>query len=193
MNPIVAGVIAGICSLIIMIINLVKGAGLFGIIVNPIFSGVLIFGIIIAVQFVLSKFIGIDFDEKTSYDKTATGENVDFTVSDDVVDTNKYDESDLSVDEGAADTSADSNLNADSFVETNFGTIENVDDYETGSGMDNLGSDNYADDNIANSSVIGGFDDGKREAKVSKALGFDASYEDMAKAIRTTLKRDNQD
>lgn len=198
MNLMFTGILSVIFMLIIFIINIAKGTSIPGVLLRTLIGTGVIFGIIAAVQFVLSSILNIDFSAAKDNDEASPGTKVDYTVGDDDV---EYDPSQSSEqrmeinedeyeeysNESYEDSKSYDSNDAVAFQESDFSNLEKIDEYDDnienyeGKGYDSSGYD------IKSSNDIAGKD---KEEIINSKLGFNASVEDLAKAVRTTLKRE---
>ncbi|HBD94585.1 MAG: hypothetical protein A2015_14245 [Spirochaetes bacterium GWF1_31_7] len=199
MDPIFAGLLSVVCMVIIFIVNLIKGIALFPLLVKTILGGIFVFLIIGLVQFIFSSVLNIDFSAKKQTPEDVEGEvgnNVDFTVHDEdhsennesnfQNEMNDYkEESYANEDSGSNDES--NSVDSVGFEETDFTNIGKIDDYDKDiDNYENTGYDSSGYDLKSSSNNTGK----NTEELINQKMGFNASVEDMAKAVRTTLKRE---
>ncbi len=199
MDPVVAGLLSVICMVIIFIVNLIKGVALFQLLVKTILGGIFVFLIIGFVQFIFSNILNIDFTTKKEKNEEAEGEvgsNVDFTVHDEEHsensdsnfqnEMNEYKEESYTNEYSGSGDDSNSNDSA-GFEETDFTNIGKIDDYDKDiDSYENAGYDSRGYDLKSSSNSTGK----NTEELINQKMGFNASVEDMAKAVRTTLKRE---
>ncbi len=192
MKIIVSGIFSFIGLLLIFIINLSKGKGIVGILVSPIVGAAIIFGVIFGVLLLLSKILNVDAilaekheDETsdTSSKSSSTGKNVNFTISDEDDDTvaDKAD-SVSSVDSGNSDLhdiSTDKPLS--------FSDLEDDSEDTAESDLRNKSGDfDSRNEDFSMKKTTPGL---PPEEIIKDKLGVAATPEDIAKGIKTILKR----
>lgn len=168
MDYLSVAIIGGFLSFLLLIINIVKGNGLSTILLNTALGTIGIFIILFGTLFFMLKALG--FEQYLSGDK-------------------KNDSDDEDVEDQVNGSTIDMTVGDDD--DNNIDTSE-VTDYE-----DSLDTD-YSDDDNAVSDAdddMSSYDDDRPSvnsegASVKEKLGFDASYEDLAKAIKTKMKRE---
>ncbi|OHD11728.1 MAG: hypothetical protein A2086_09770 [Spirochaetes bacterium GWD1_27_9] len=172
-----------IIFIIIFFMNILNGNSFSVLIVRSLISGLIVFGLLFGVIFFLKDILKIDFSTQTPKDNTEnpSDNKVDFVVGDE--------------EEGSGDSllnSNSSNFNQDE---------ENITTSDDGGGFSSISSDNKFDESIDsgvsdfNAGDTTGFgnisssgDSGQRNIK--DVLGFDASPEELAKAIKTKMNKD---
>lgn len=196
MKIIVSGIFSFIGLLLIFIINLSKGKGIVGVLVSPIVGAAVIFGVIFGVLLLLSKILNVDSilaekqDEESndtsgkspSVDKTSVGKNVNFTVSDEDSDTVDKMDSVSSAggdDNDLSDVSTDKPLSFSDLESDSEGTSEsdiknNSNDFDSPSESFNMKKPAYGV---------------PPEEIIKDKLGVAATPEEIAKGIKTILKR----
>ena len=201
MNLLFSAIVAFFSVTFIFVGNLATGNGFISALLRSIIAGAIIFGLVTAVQFLLYRIFNVaSFStDKRSDDTPATegasgvpndvdignikaGVNVDFVVGDEP----KQNEMELETRNFTPDSSRfDSE---DDNQEAHFDNI-NIDvQLADDSIIDGSDEESRLEEYIpSRSSPIVGR---SKDEIIQDKLGMDASYEDMAKAIRTTLKRD---
>lgn len=191
MKIIVSGIFSFIGLLLIFIINLSKGKGIVGVLVSPIVGAAVIFGVIFGVLLLLSKILNVDSilaekqDEEsndTSGKSPSVGKNVNFTVSDEDSDT--VDKMDSVSSAGGDDNdlsgvSTDKPLSFSDLESDSEGTSEsdiknNSNDFDSPSESFNMKKPAYGV---------------PPEEIIKDKLGVAATPEEIAKGIKTILKR----
>lgn len=191
MKIIVSGIFSFIGLLLIFIINLSKGKGIAGILISPIIGAAVIFGVIFGVLILLSKMLNVDSILVEKHEEEApeaisknssTGNNVDFTIGDEDNNTSDKTETVSSIDD------IDSNLSdIDENKSLNFSDSESDSGIATEPDLKNKPSnlDSHSEDfsmkKIAPSMPT--------EEIIKDKLGVAATPEDIAKGIKTILKR----
>ncbi len=222
--PIYAGTIGFV---LILITNILKRNSLFVVFFRSFFYGVLVFGIILGIYFILNKFLNIDFNidnTKPDEDEEEEKGNVDILVGKDDLKTDYEEEENEVINE--EELKENENVKIENEKEEN--EINPLDDFiikeeklEKKSTIDNI-EDNISElpeENKIFESEDGLINDNIRENKINEIddlsleensfqeketynnkkskgdflkgkIGIDVSYEDLAKAIRTKIKRD---
>lgn len=174
----VPSIASAIVFVLIFLINLIKG-NTFGIVMLRSFvSAAITFGLFFAVMFVFKTVLGIssdDFGGDSSPDDSddVLGQNFDATIGDDESSSDitpenaDYSDSDVADNDESADISGTD--------DDNFLTEE---------------GHSYEDEGFAD---VGTSSSGSKtsEEAIRDTLGYDASAEDLAKAIRTIIPRDD--
>lgn len=188
MKIIVSGIFSFIGLLLIFIINLSKGKGIVGVLVSPIVGAAVIFGVVFGVLILLSKILNVDSvlaekheDEipETVSKNPSTGNNVDFTIGDE--DDSAGDKTET-VDEANGDLpdiDEDKPLHF-SDSESDSGIATEPDLKNKPSNLDSH-SEDFSMKKIAPSMPT--------EEIIKDKLGVAATPEDIAKGIKTILKR----
>ena len=199
MKIILSGIFSFIGLLLIFIINLSKGKGIIGLLVSPLVGAGIIFGIIFGVLVLLSKMLNVDSilaesvekETKESSDNVSSiGNNVNFTVSDDVVADEKIDSSVSEETHTAEDAGNDDRLpeiNTDKNLD--FPDLESDDDLDSAEseGLGNSSEDfNSYTEAFNTKKVTAGM---PAEEVIKDKLGVAATPEEIAKGIKTILKR----
>ena len=199
MKIILSGIFSFIGLLLIFIINLSKGKGIIGLLVSPLVGAGIIFGIIFGVLVLLSKMLNVDSilaesvekETKESSDNVSSiGNNVNFTVSDDVVADEKIDSSASEEPHTAEDAGNDDRLpeiNTDKNLD--FPDLESDDDLDSAEseGIGNSSEDfNSYTEAFNTKKVTAGM---PAEEVIKDKLGVAATPEEIAKGIKTILKR----
>jgi len=186
MNFKVPGIASAIVFVLIFLINLIVGNG-FGInVLRSFISAAVTFGLFFAMMFVFKTVLGVSADDlqndsSDSDGDNETGRNFDATVGDEeyhvadtAIDTNDYSENEANTSETAASSDGESDsaeANEDDFLPGEEHSYE---------------EEGFADAGTSDSS---GNLDGDT---IREKLGYDASAEDLAKAIRTIIPRDDR-
>ncbi len=181
----IVSMLSVVISIINLIINIAMANNFFRSILNAIVTGILSFGVIYAVVFLLTDVFKIDFSIEDNAQSQADGESqVDMTVGDD----------DFIGDDASDHTTNDSGGDDAVFVGDNSESDESeeafrADDGVSGSpysggdgGDESLSTTEWEGDSKASNPNV--------EKTISSMLGFDASPEEMARAIKTKLKRE---
>lgn len=202
MNFKIPSIAGAVFFLLFFLINLAQGNSFFVIFTRSLFSGAAVFGFLFGVIFLFKNVLKIDLsaDAEGSYDSDdvgdAKGENVDISIDDkvDPFDYNNYNDnkSDATESSGDYETSDygdknDTNDGEDqNFFNTNrFSDLdEKIDDVEDiadlGGSKNSMGAENEykSDNNFDNSATL------------KEKLGYEATNEELAKAVQTMIKRD---
>lgn len=195
MKFIVSGIFSFIGLLLIFIINLLKGKGVVGILVSPIIGGAVIFGIVFGVLLLLSKILNVDSiltekQEEKAKDTSgnsspvgnSVGNNVNFTVGDD-------DNETADIVDSAPSASGNDNDLPESGIDkqVSFSDMESDSD-DTAEPEAKNESDNFTSHN-ENFSMKKPMYGVPPEEIIKDKLGVVATPEDIAKGIKTILKR----
>ncbi len=199
MNKITVSVVIGVVVAVInIIVNAISGNPFFTVILRAIVTALLTSGLVYGIFFVFIDILKVDFS--SSDDSAATNSedgDVDITVDD------RISEDKLRAE--GFDAADDENIENDAGLQESTDTSDSDDNNDTGSkgsdrdysaynsnhyesaddDKDDYGSDGYSD--LKSNSKAGSYD---REKHISDMLGFDVTPEDMARAIKTKLKRD---
>jgi len=180
-----------IIVVLLLIINLIQGNSLLATILRSLVSGVFVYGIIFGVHFVLVEVLKIDLSSSKE-DNSAfhSDENkVDLTVNDDFSDENiaenvatRDSEESLSygdVTENTSYSSSDEASSSDEYGENISSTISSG--MNTGIDTSSYGS---------NDDTEGEYVSPKDEYSSKEKLGFEASPEELAKAIRSKIQKE---
>ncbi len=163
--------------LIILLINLIKGVSIGGLFLRALIGSVFIGGIVYGVMFVFSDVLNISSSGGSAVDDKPAedGANVNFVVGDDdSVSGENGDSGTQSTFQQETEKNGENNQNG--FEETNYASMDSIGETP----IDEKEFD-YTDDRPPVNS------DG---ASVKDKLGFDASYDDIVKAIRTTMRKE---
>ena len=185
MNFKVPSIASAIVFVLIFLINLIKGNNFGIVLLRSFISAAVTFGLFFAMMFVFKTVLGVSSedlqDEPDSDNDNSVGQNFDATVGDD--------------DGAAADTAIDTNDYSDSGADTSEGdgSSDEMSD-SAGAGYDDFlpGEEHsYEEEGFAEAgtSESSGNLDGDT---IREKLGYDASAEDLAKAIRTIIPRDDK-
>lgn len=186
MNFKVPGIASAIVFVLIFLINLIKGNNFGILMLRSFISAAVTFGLFFAMMFVFKTVLGVsaedlqdepsdsDGDDETGRNFDATVGDEDNSVADTAIDTNDYSESvaDTSENDVASDGESDS-------------TENNEDDFLPGE-EHSYEEEGFADAGTSDS--LGNVDGDT----IREKLGYDASAEDLAKAIRTIIPRDDK-
>lgn len=202
MNFKIPSIAGAVFFLLFFLINLIQGNSFFVVITRSIFSGAVVFGLLFGILFLFKEVLKIDLsagaegsgDSEDTSD--AKGENVDISIDDkvDPFDYNNYNDnkSDDSDDSGNYETSdyggkndindgEDQNVfNSNRFADLDE-RLDDVEDISDLSGSKNSlesESEYKSDNNFDNAATL------------KEKLGFEATNEDLAKAVQTMIKRD---
>ena len=188
MNFKIPSIAAGVVFIIILLVNLVRGNSFFVVITRSFVSGAVVFGLFFGMIYVLIEVLKIELtggDKKTKED---SDESVDIVVGEDSFDTNSYNDDEVLGDKTGfqdddsleTDESAFSKESLDGGLDDLDEKLGKIDDSDIDSG------DNYDE------GTTSAFDSSRIEKgqNLKEKLGYDATNEDLAKAIRTVLKQD---
>lgn len=198
MDLIFSGIISGISVVFIFLLNLLKQNGFFSSIVNPLVGGLVIFGIVTGVQLLISRIFDLpslfsQFSEGSGSTEEksdeATGKHFDAVIGDEE-NTSLSDDSHLEENQNHTETAQNfsNNFSTENVERTSALKLDDDIDSEINDGFSEEGGTETMERRNSSSSYLGK----DKEEVIQEKLGFDASYEDMAKAIRTTLKRDER-
>jgi len=180
-GPITFGIIV---LVIILIENLMIGNGFVASFFRSIISGLFTFGLGFGLLFLLSK-IENEIKEKTvvtnkqSENENSSknlGTNVDYTVDDGIIETNIFDNTNK-------DDSKQSSSEKEKEEETPYNFEDFMNDGDSSSSSSN-------DDDVGSRNSTDFYSNPANSEKVKEILDSQVSEADMAKAIRTVLKRD---
>lgn len=193
MKIIVSGVFSFIGLLLIFIINLSKSKGVAGILISPIVGAAIIFGVVFGVLILLSKILNVDsiLAEKQENEAStteaanknpSTGNTVNLTISDEDNDANDKSET-------ASSTNDVNNDLPDIDADKSLHVLESESDSETAAESDltnkSIDLDSPIED-FGRKKITPGM---PTEEIIKDKLGIAATPEDIAKGIKTILKR----
>lgn len=200
MKIIVSGFFSIIGLLLIFIINLSKGKSIIGVLVAPIIAAVIIFGIVFGVLLILSKILKIDsiliekseIETNDTEDKevvssggTSVGKNINFTISDDVNVNEKIEPLHVSEPEEVTENGKLPEINTDRNLD--FPDLEdNSEDLEESNKNEEVKDFDSYPENFSMKKVTPGM---PPEEIIKDKIGIAATPEDIAKGIKTILKR----
>lgn len=194
-----------VLTLLIIIINIIRGNPVSAVFVRALFSGVLIFGILMGIGFVFKNVLKIDFSDSQGPAAGGSEEHdgddasdsqfsptVDYVVNDEDGGTDDLD-ADVLGEEGGQMLDElgdeDDGLSGSSSIGGGGMSIGDESDIEEAEevGEDVMGSyeDYNSDEEGSHTPTVNSDGD-----TIKEKLGFDASSEDLAKAVKTVLKRD---
>lgn len=194
MKIIVSGFFSVIGLLLIFIINLSKGKGIVGLLVSPIVAAVIIFGIVFGVLLLLSKILKVDSilveknESETSEPEnkeysSSVGKNVNFTIKDDINENERMESS--AVSETDEDNGSLPEINTDKNLDFPDLEDDSKDSEETEDKNESNDIDSYTED-FSMKKITPGM---PPEEIIKDKLGVAATPEDIAKGIKTILKR----
>lgn len=168
MNFKIPAIVSAVFFVLIFIINIIVKNSILDIFMRSVISAILVFGIVFGVIFVLVDILKIDFSQasESAPPPPQQGAEVDYVIGDDPIG-GEIGESQASNEEGQHEV-IDIKPNID----------ENS--YESEST-----EEEYYEDDMADSMSV----DAAGET-IKEKLGMDASAEDLAKAVKTVIKRD---
>ncbi|HOF01905.1 MAG TPA: hypothetical protein PK385_10910 [Spirochaetota bacterium] len=199
MNFKIPSIAGAVFFILFFLINLAQGNSFFVIFTRSLFSGAAVFGFLFGAVFLLKNVLKIDLsasEESSDGDADAKGENVDISIDEkvDPFDYNNYndDKSDSTEIAEESETSdyenkndANDGENQNFFYSDKFSDLdEKIDNVEDITALDestsSMGSENeYSYDN-----------DSDNSATLKEKLGYEATNEELARAVQTMIKRD---
>ena len=201
MKIILSGIFSFIGLLLIFIINLSKDKGIIGLLVSPLVGAGVIFGIIFGVLMLLSKILNVDSiltenaevekeTKEVSDNASSIGNNVNFTVSDDVAVDEKVDSfgpEETHVAEGDVNDGKLPEINTDKSLD--FPNLEGDDALDSaeseGTGHSSEDFNSYTEE-FNSKRITAGM---PAEDIIKDKIGVAATPEEIAKGIKTILKR----
>jgi hypothetical protein len=174
---------------LIFIINLIQANAILLSLLRSIISGGLIFGILFGVSFVLTEVLKIDFSSKenTEDDTASEDRKVDVTVDDSIIDETNYDKEYKGGPEHPAEQDEEMSEVPKGDVDFTEDAVEPAEDASDNFNTADMGNNENSFEQQKNS--FSSSDD--TNDRVRSKLGIDATPEDLVKAIRTTIKRDD--
>ena len=199
MNFKIPSIAGAVFFILFFLINLAQGNSFFVIFTRSLFSGAAVFGFLFGAVFLLKNVLKTDLsasEESSDGDADAKGENVDISIDEkvDPFDYNNYndDKSDSTEIAEESETSdyenkndANDGENQNFFYSDKFSDLdEKIDNVEDITALDestsSMGSENeYSYDN-----------DSDNSATLKEKLGYEATNEELARAVQTMIKRD---